>query len=271
LREKTAKLGAIARACSIFGVNEIIVYSDGSRREQKADFQLCVDLLNYVETPQYLRKRLFKLSPSFRFTGILPPLQIPSHNVPHSFSEVKVGDMRDGVVVGRHGLNTIVDGGLERVVECPGELPLGKRVTLRLVSLGTNLQGEIIEPSRMGLSHLDSRQIYWGYRVHEAASLRRVLADRWDLKVGTSHYGDPVQDTLSSLSKSLAAANSTLLAFGSPRAGLKEILAEEELDHKDVFDFFVNTAPDQQTATIRTEEAIFISLSILNLAAKLAG
>ena len=42
-------------------------------------------------------------------------------------------------------------------------------------------------------------------------------------------------------------------------------------DPKDVFDFFVNTVPDQQTATVRTEEAILISLGILNLAEKLAG
>ena len=48
--------------------------------------------------------------------------------------------------------------------------------------------------------------------------------------------------------------------------GLREILKHENLDPKDVFDFFVNTVPDQHTATVRTEEAILISLGILNLA-----
>jgi predicted SPOUT superfamily RNA methylase MTH1 len=38
-----------------------------------------------------------------------------------------------------------------------------------------------------------------------------------------------------------------------------------------VFDYFVNIAPDQQTATVRTEEAILVSLGIINLAGKLAG
>jgi predicted SPOUT superfamily RNA methylase MTH1 len=46
---------------------------------------------------------------------------------------------------------------------------------------------------------------------------------------------------------------------------------QEKLDPKDVFNYFVNKAPDQQTVTVRTEEAILLSLGILNLAAKLAG
>ncbi len=104
LREKTAKLGAIARACSIFGVTEIILYPDDPHSDQGADLQFCSDILGYIETPQYLRRRLFKLSPTFQFTGILPPLQTPPHNVPSSASQLKVGDLRDGVVVGRSRL-----------------------------------------------------------------------------------------------------------------------------------------------------------------------
>lgn len=271
LREKTAKLGAIARACSIFGVNEIILYLDDGRREQPADFQLCFDLLNYIETPQYLRKRLFKLSPSFRFTGILPPLQIPSHNVPHSISKAKVGDVREGVVIGQHRLNSVVECGLERTIECAGQFSIGKRVTVRLASLGRNLRGEIVAPSKNGTPPRDMG-VYWGYRVNRAGSLGEVLMrQRWDLKVGTSRYGVPVQEVLPSLSKFLKTAQSVIIAFGSPKAGLREILAAERLDSKGVFDFFVNTVPDQQTTTIRTEEAIFTSLSILNLAERLVG
>ena len=36
LREKTAKLGVLARACSIFGVNEIVIYLDDERRGLEA-------------------------------------------------------------------------------------------------------------------------------------------------------------------------------------------------------------------------------------------
>ena len=96
LREKTAKLGAIARACSIFGITEIILYPDDPDCDQREDLEFCTDILTYIETPQYLRRKLFKLSPTLTFTGILPPLQIPPHNVPSSLSDVKVGDFREG-------------------------------------------------------------------------------------------------------------------------------------------------------------------------------
>jgi len=276
LREKTAKLGAIARACSIFGVTEIILYIDDPlptpHRDRVTNLEFCSDILSYIETPQYLRMRLFKLSPTFRFAGILPPLQIPSHNVPSSRSEVRVGDFRDGVVVARRGSCVVVDAGLKETVECQGSYRIGDRVTLQFIDVGKRLRGEVGEVSKLATSQPDVGSRYWGYQVYKAQSLTKVLKDRhWDLKIGTSRYGAPVQETLISLSKNLKNSRSTLVAFGSPRMGLGEILKQEKLDPRDVFDYFVNTAPDQQTATVRTEEAIFVTLGILNLAGKVAG
>jgi hypothetical protein len=116
------------------------------------------------------------------------------------------------------------------------------------------------------------KPIFWGYRVYKEPTFSKVLKrHNWDLKVGTSRYGTPVQEALPSLSKALKTSQSTLVAFGSPKMGLTEILKREHLAPDDAFHFFVNTIPDQQTATVRTEEAIFISLGILNLAAKLTG
>ena len=61
LREKTLRIGLIGRAAAIFGVEEIIVFSDVSKRDQRRDIDLIVTILSYMETPQYLRKRLFKI------------------------------------------------------------------------------------------------------------------------------------------------------------------------------------------------------------------
>jgi predicted SPOUT superfamily RNA methylase MTH1 len=55
-----------------------------------------------------------------------------------------------------------------------------------------------------------------------------------------------------------------LVTFGSPRLGLTEILSQEGKTPGDVFDFFINTVPAQNVATVRTEEAILISLALLN-------
>ena len=88
--------------------------------------------------------------------------------------------------------------------------------------------------------------------------------ERFDLKIGTSRYGVQIQEVWTNISKSLGDAGSALLAFGSPRIGLKEILAQENRNPGDVFDFFVNTVPNQNVATVRTEEAVLISLGIVN-------
>jgi predicted SPOUT superfamily RNA methylase MTH1 len=268
LREKTAKLGSVARACAIFGVHEVILYHDDSQQGQQ-DARFCEQILTFIETPQYLRKRLFGLNPSLKYAGILPPLQIPPHDVPRSIRECQEGDAREGVVITRRGDSLDVDVGLERALESHGTIQVGTRVTVRITGLGKNLVGEIEDSNKMSISQPDIQPIYWGYRVSKTESLGKVLKERlWGLKIGTSRYGAPVQEVLPSLSKALKTSQRVLVAFGSPRMGLREILKRERLDPNVVFDFFVNTAPGQQTATVRTEEAVLVSLGILNLARK---
>ena len=259
LREKTAKLGSIARACSIFGVNEIIVYPDNPQLSQETDAKFCAEILEYLETPQYLRKRLFKLSPELRFTGILPPLQTPHHYVPRSRSAVKMGDLRQGIITSRSGQSLKIDAGLEETVSTTGNNRTGERVTLRLVKVDGELQGEIVDASKIS--------IYWGYRVTRtkfklASTLEK---ERFDLKIGTSRFGVQLQEVRPKVSDSLKISNSIMVAFGSPKMGLNEILCQEGKNPGNVFDFFINTVPQQHTATVRTEEAVFISLGILNV------
>jgi predicted SPOUT superfamily RNA methylase MTH1 len=258
LREKTAKLGIVARACSIFGVREIILYPDDVSHDRPEAMQLCAQLLSFIETPQYLRKRLFGLNSSLKFAGILPPLQIPSHDVPRLIRDCKQGDLRDGVVVAQHGETLAVDVGLERTLECRGESPVGARISVRLISVERSLVGEIVDPTKIS--------IYWGYRVRQQKfSLGTLLKkEKFDLSIGTSRYGTNVLDVWSKISSSIRNVGSVLVAFGSPRLGLTEILSQEGKTPGDVFDFFINTVPAQNVATVRTEEAILISLALLN-------
>jgi predicted SPOUT superfamily RNA methylase MTH1 len=51
LREKTSKIGLIARAASIFRVDEIIVYPDNVKTNQQRDQEFIALLLRYLETP----------------------------------------------------------------------------------------------------------------------------------------------------------------------------------------------------------------------------
>jgi predicted SPOUT superfamily RNA methylase MTH1 len=146
-----------------------------------------------------------------------------------------------------------------------GSHRVGERVTLRLVDVGRNLTGKIVDATTSS----SPTPTYRGYQVRRGVSLGKVLKDPWDLKVGTSRYGSTVQEILPSISNALKAAQSVVVAFGAPNVGLKEILAFEKLVPSEVFNYFVNTLPDQQTATVRAEEALLVSLGIMNLATKL--
>ena len=260
LREKTAKLGSIARTCAIFGVSEIVLYPDDPRHDQKQEFDLCKLILGFIETPQYLRKRMFGLHPDLKFTGILPPLQAPPHNVSSDLGKCRVGDIRDGVIVGSRKSELELDVGLGRILKSSGTFPVGSRVTLRITSLGRFLAGDIVPDSE--------KPVNWGYRVRTSAlGLAELISNSHaDLKIGTSRYGTSIAQIWPSIAHSLITASSVVVAFGSPKNGLQDILKAEGTTAKDVFNYFINTVPVQNVTTVRTEEAILISLSLLNLA-----
>jgi predicted SPOUT superfamily RNA methylase MTH1 len=88
----------------------------------------------------------------------------------------------------------------------------------------------------------------------------------FDLAIGTSRYGSPIADLWRGLVDGLKGARQILVAFGSPRMGLRDILGQEKMAPEDVFDYFVNTVPNQNVSTVRTEEAILISLGVFKLA-----
>ena len=57
---KTRKISEIARICSIFCINEILIYRAGNA--DNPDRILLSTILKYLETPQYFRKHLYPKS-----------------------------------------------------------------------------------------------------------------------------------------------------------------------------------------------------------------
>ena len=55
------------------------------------------------------------------------------------------------------------------------------------------------------------------------------------------------------------------MAFGSPDEGVPEIIARAGDNISELMNFNLNTIPDQGVETVRTEEALWASLSALNL------
>jgi predicted SPOUT superfamily RNA methylase MTH1 len=260
LREKTSKIGMIGRAAAIFKVNAIIIYPDDPHTNQKKDMELIDRLLTYMETPQYLRKRLFELSPDLQFAGILPPLRTPHHPLNRNSKNLKIGEYREGVALSRTKEGTLVDIGVEQpALARNAGMSFGGRVTVRIVRTGQTVE---VEPADR-----NAAPSYWGYTTAvEKRSLGKMLkSGDFDVTICTSKYGTPFASLKERLTDSWASAGRVLVVFGAPTVGLNEVAAREGLRLEEVADFVVNTIPCQGTETVRTEEAIFASLAVFNV------
>jgi predicted SPOUT superfamily RNA methylase MTH1 len=260
LREKTSKVGSIGRAAAIFRVNEIVVYPDNPKVNQSADVDLIETLLAYMETPQYLRKRLFKLEPRLQYAGILPPLRTPHHPLNRKTRDLKVGEYREGVVLSKTREGALVDIGVERpALMQERQSATGKRLTVRVAKVG--------EEVLVQTANRDEISDYWGYIVTvEKHSLRKLIENRrFDLTIATSKRGARFADIAEELAEKWKTADSVLVVFGAPTRGLYEIAKDEGANLNDLVDFVVNTIPAQGTETIRTEEALLASFAILNV------
>lgn len=244
---KTYKVGFLARVASIFRVEEISVFLDGDRRNA----YFLRDVLNYVNTPQYLRRRIVPLKRTLRYVGVLPPLRTPHH--PDVDGKGFSCEYREGVVLGKKGNKLLVDVGLETPITVEGEGAVGTRVTVKL----SRTERRVISSS--------SVPYYWGFKVSIVSGLGG-LSERYQeyLRIATSFYGEPINELKDSLIRVLRGKRGVLVAFGS-RKGLFEIARDEGADLRSLFDLVINFIPSQGTYTVRTEEALPISLSILNL------
>jgi predicted SPOUT superfamily RNA methylase MTH1 len=251
VREKTAKLGQIARYCSIFGVDAIRVFHDPRGRGESSFIK---KVLEYLETPQYLRRRLFPLSEDLRYAGLLPPLRIPSHKPKVPLGRLQEGEFREGVVLA-DGFS--VDAGLDRPVALRKKETPQRRITVKITSAS---------PSGVGGVPVDRRDVttYWGYSV-DVSGTGALLADQaFPLKVATSRYGDPVGRVARGLRIDLQGSGGVMLLFGSPSRGLFETIGK---DLRSRVNYVVNLFPGQNVVTARSEEAILSALYLVGLLA----
>ena len=260
LREKTVKIGLLARAAAIFRISEIIIFPDLPNVSQRQDANLIATILSYVETPQYLRKRLFKIKPELQYAGILPPLRTPHHPLSDKIKALKIGEYREGVVSSFTKDGSLVEIGVERPMLVPNtRLSLDNRVTVRITELGKH--------PKAVLANRNEVRSYWGYMVKVSnVSFGKLVKTRaFDLVIATSKHGTPFTKVRDKLAEHWKKSCSILIAFGAPTQGLYEIVAREHLELDNVAHFTVNMIPNQGTETVRTEEAVFASLAILSL------
>ncbi|RLE54259.1 MAG: hypothetical protein DRJ40_11350 [Thermoprotei archaeon] len=252
LREKTRKIGYIGRAAAIFRVTEVIVY-----RDDNPDNEYLVYLvLSYMEVPPYMKKALCPRSNLLKYVGLLPPLKTPHHVWPHVFNT----KFREGVVKEARGSYSVIDVGLEKPAIVQQRLQIGSRVTVKLVR----------DEGRFYVADLASRDdvdLYWGYVVTRYSSMKSMIEDtrkRYDLVIGASKKGKLVNELEDELTKRFREISKVLVVFGGPRKDIDEIASSEGFNLSKYCDYILNFIPRQGTESVRTEEAIYAVMSILN-------
>ena len=277
--ELAAVLGAqLARACALFRVDEVVVVDDcrspgaaaGSISRAAA---FLARVLQYMETPQYLRRALIPRHPDLRHAGLLPPL-----NAPHQPLATEWTRYREGVALeGGGGGGSLVDVGLDRPAAVPEALRPGVRLTVDMGwqnRLKRKRAGEGLPkhyPASLSNPHAPREVLgeYWGFTVRLAETLENALRDgahEYDFKLGTSERGEKYRDWAAPAPVGLPRFQHLLVAFGGPE-GLERAVEQDPNTSgrslEDIFDACANTCPRQGCRTIRTEEALLLSLAHL--------
>lgn len=255
-------------------------------------------VLSYLETPPYLRTKLFPMHPDFQYAGALPSLDMPHHLRRGEWCQYREGitlespqiqENANGVAPeqgkknkkrksAKHPVDkkTLVNVGLQNPVSIPSFIPAHSRVTLEFPEDTVADDFEHLELTAEPVAPSQPRQkagFYWGYNVRPASSLSAVLTEcpfdgGYDVTFGTSERGRPIS-ALQAPSSDISPVpdfNHMLVVFGGV-AGLEvAVKADQELEKVGVrepsslFDYWVDLCPGQGSRTIRTEEAVWLGL-----------
>jgi hypothetical protein len=259
LREKTFRIGLVGRAAAIFCLEEIVIFPDFPGPHQRQNMDLIATILSYMETPQYLRKQLFRIQPELNYAGTLPPLRTLHHPLANATVDLKIGEYREGIILSNSKEGALVDIGVEQpALVTSKQLKANTRVTVKIIKVGK--QPKVVLVKRKEI------KTYWGYNVTISSRPfgQFVKARPFDLVIATSKKGKPINSVIHELTKRWMDSKKILIAFGAPTQGLYEIATRERLNLEELADFVMNTIPNQGTETVRTEEALYASLTLLN-------
>jgi len=276
-REATRKLGYVARAATVFRVDRLTVYPDPDGRG-KWESGFVETVLRYAATPPYLRKEVWDRRDELEGAGVLPPLRVRSRTGSGSDES---GSLRQGIVteVGADG-RVRVNCGLQHPVSLPvpdgldaGE---GERVSVR-VSSRRPVRAKLVDESPPGFA-VDATDLDAALERDDAGLT--IAASRFGEELTVTRLDQLVEDlcgggetgadaTGASDDGEAHVAGDLTVAFGAPERGLPAILETDPPASgetgDDRFDLWLNTVPNQGSEVVRTEEAVFATLSPLNL------
>jgi predicted SPOUT superfamily RNA methylase MTH1 len=153
-----------------------------------------------------------------------------------------------------------VDIGVER------PLPLK---TARRYQVGQRLNVRVFSLKPLAAEPVDRSEIphYWGYETEVIPNLDEHVRSTESLVGATSRQGTPATPDLLAQTVRQGRKRGLEVVFGSPARGVDAFLSSETMEGCCV----INTIPHQGTETVRLEEAIFATLSEVNLMRSLEG
>ena len=189
-------------------------------------------------------------------------------DTPHHMKIDDVRPFREGVVLDKKtktGAGSWVDVGCRKLVRIDRKLTPGVRVTVQMPSADDFAKGKGIGKVVAPSTPRTTSGTYWGYQVRVANSISDVWTGcpydgGYDFSLGTSERGEDVDGG----NFSIPDFKHLLIVFGGVEGLESAVEADPDLDVEtveDLFDRYVNTCPGQGSGTIRTEEAILISMA----------
>ena len=264
---RTYLIGELARTIGIFKISEVIIFHD--KKDNSRDYiNYFIKNLQYLETPQYLRKTLFPMSEDLKLSGLMNPLESQHHLRKDEWFPYREGCVLDRPVSGDYSWVNI---GLSKDCKINQKLPPKTRVTVKLNenNFDNKLKYYTGTPVSMSEPFLKNGA-YWGYVVRVCETYKEIFNDSiyeegYDFIIGTSDKGENYRTADFSKKKRF---KHCLIIFGGI-FGIEGMMNDDEhnnINSTDIsknFDLYLNTCMNQGLRTIRTEEAILISLAVI--------
>ncbi|KFY40396.1 hypothetical protein V494_03523 [Pseudogymnoascus sp. VKM F-4513 (FW-928)] len=284
LEARSIVASQIARAISTFRIDEVIILSTSTSpldttvaSTDSATFLLRI--LSYLETPPYMRDRLFQPGKSAIHPDLahISALSAEYTALPHHASSADTL-YREGVT-----LKAQEEGTYHRLVNCglpngflasiPDPIPKSTRVTVKLTSHTpsgdrTSIPAEVVAPSEPR----EEIGLYLGYETRTSQSLISLFEDcpyegGYDISILVS---DSDGDDAGSITAANSKFQHILLAFGGTEhfdvlTKNDPKLGSLDLDNfADLFDHSVDVTkglPYANPATLRAEELVLVGLA----------
>ena len=266
---RTYLIGEIARTLGIFKVSEVIIFHDKLKDNSKDYINYFIKNLQYLETPQYLRKTLFPMSEDLKLSGLMNPLESQHHLRKDEWSPYREGCVLERPVNGEYSWVNI---GLNKDCKINQKLPPRTRVTVKLNETHFDPKLKYYTGTVVSMSEpFIKNGTYWGYVVRVCETYNDIFNDSiykegYDFIIGTSDKGENYRNANYEKKKDF---KHCLIIFGGI-SGIEGMMIDDEhnqINSKDNvgknFDLYLNTCMNQGLRTIRTEEAILISLAVI--------